>query len=79
MTTMPSITSTTPVARLSVLGVRLVGEHSGDTRPEQREEHAEGETPSSPAHRRWQSGRPHPVSAVKVMMKTLVPTAVLSS
>ncbi len=77
MMTTPSTTSTTPVAR-SGLGSGLVGKHGGNARPQQGEHHAQAHTSQSgvPPIIKWDTA---PVRAVKVMMNTLVPTAVFSS
>ena len=52
MMTMPSTTSTTPVARFRVLGVGLVGKHSCNARPQQGEHHAQHPDAANPARRR---------------------------
>jgi len=56
------------------LGLRLVGEERRDLRKEQRAGHADDQR--RPPMTKWLAA---PVSAVALMMNTLVPTAVFSS
>ncbi len=78
MITMPSTTSTAPVARLRVFGVALLANRAAIL--------AHMKVNSTQSPNISQSGVPPmvkweiaPVSAVKVMIKTLVPTAVFNS
>lgn len=78
MTAMPRITSTAPVARLSVFGAALLANRAAIL--------AHMKVNSTQSPNTSQSGVPPmvkweiaPVSAVKVIIKTLVPTAVFSS
>ena len=59
-------------------GLRLVGKNGGEPRPQQRKTmHSTHVSVSGmPPMAKWETA---PVSAVKVMIKTLVPTAVFSS
>ena len=75
---MPKISNTTPVARLSTIGLALLANFAAILAHKRVER-----TQNKSAHR---SGIPEmakcpkaPVKAVKVIIKTLVPTAVLSS
>ena len=77
MMTMPSTTSTTPVARFRSWG-SLVGKHGRNAGPQQGEHHTQH--PDAPVRRTAD----HEVGDCtgeggEVMMNTLVPTAVLSS
>ena len=54
-------------------GLRLVGKNGGEPRPQQRKNDAQHPC------QRVRHAADAPVSAVKVMIKTLVPTAVFSS
>ena len=78
MTTMPSTTSTIPVARLRVLASALLAKtaamraHSR-VKPTQSTQTCQS---GAPPMAKWETA---PVRAVKVMMNTLVPTAVFSS
>ena len=74
----PRITSTTPVARFSVLGSALLA-NTAATRAQIRVKttHSASTVQSgAPPMVKWEMA---PVSAVKVMMNTLVPTAVFNS
>ena len=78
MITAPSTTSTTPVARFSVLGAALLAKtaamraHTSVKTTHSTHTRISGNPPMA----KWEMA---PVSAVKVMMNTLVPTAVFSS
>nr|DAV92084.1 MAG TPA: hypothetical protein [Caudoviricetes sp.] len=75
---MPSTTSTTPVARLRVLGcARLAKTAAIRAQMSVKTTHsAHVSVSGNPPMAKWETA---PVRAVKVMMKTLVPTAVFSS
>ena len=78
MMTMPSTTSTTPVARFRVLGAALLANTAAMRAHSRVNTTHSTQTPQSgaPPIMKWETA---PVRAVKVMMNTLVPTAVLSS
>ena len=78
ITTIPRITSTTPVARFSVSGAALFANTAAILahRNVNRTHSMRTGTSGAPPMEKWESA---PVSAVKVIINTLVPTAVFSS